>query len=235
MGDAYARIDAIDTRNDGTPTVVASVPATAATTQIQKVTYFDEYGRPQMGRGVSNAVTDEAVYVSTLDSIFKFDLVSSSFQTFPNCSASADATAGTQRGFTAITARPSDGAVFIARYDGESVQRVSQSSVLLLDPLSGECPLMDWPATTVQLARSMTLSADEIYLLIADQATVEVTLANPALADGDEFQTVKMVVIEMGAVVPLMGYSAAGGSEVINLRNVVDLVVQVRPILNPQP
>jgi len=100
--------------------------------------------------------------------------------------------------------------------------------MLYLDLASGECSAV-WEigGDAFQLARAMAVSADGLFLLMADQAS-------PVSAkEGDEYQALKMFYRATGLGVSLQRLASSGAAEAIQLRNVVDLAVQGADPLSP--
>ena len=129
--------------------------------EVEGVTWTDDLGRHRQGWGISSGVSDEAIIVATLHQIFRFDLETAQFTSYPQCDRRVGGA------FTGV-ALGRGGLVYVARYDGLNVQLVATSSLLVLDTDAGTCarPYWDAAGTLLQLVRSMTVSADGLYLVI---------------------------------------------------------------------
>ena len=80
---SYDTIAAIRTVN-GAETLLDSIEITDPGHEVG-VTSFDALGRPTKGWGFDSAVTDSAIFVCTMDAVFKFDLEANTFSAFPLC------------------------------------------------------------------------------------------------------------------------------------------------------
>lgn len=116
--------------------------------------------------------------------------------------------------------------LYIARFDGLSVEGRATSSMLYLDFATNECsPLWD-KTSDFFLARALTVSSCGLFLVMADQASAVSAEEDMRAAKGDEFQTLKMFFIAKGTSLALQTLGASGDEVPIVLRNVVSLTVQ---------
>ena len=100
--------------------------------------------------------------------------------------------------------------------------------MLYLDLASGECSAVwETGGDAFQLARAMAVSADGLFLLMADRVSLVSAKA------GDEYQALKMFYRATGLGVSLQHLATSGAAEAIQLRNVVDLAVQGADPLSP--